>query len=343
MPYTNEPNGLTSFGVPVLPGMPIPFTGNYFFCDPVNGSDGYEGTNPQRAVQTLYRALELCRDGHNDVVFLIGNGQDSGSAVLSLALAQSRNPAATSGVLTWNKNACHLIGLSPSGIHSRARIAPPSGTYTQATFGSGNFIVVSGQGCLFMNLSVSHAFSTGGVNQIAWTDSGGRNVYVNCQIKGMGDAASAADAGSRSLKLTGTVGENHFSNCIIGGDTVNRSAANASLELAGATPRNRFSGCIFPFSGTAAGVLGILGTGAACMDHWALFDNCMFMNAIKSGSTQMTVLASFTNASPGGFLNFKDSPMIGITKYGDANGLANSYINMPAVSAAAGGLELNPA
>lgn len=343
MPYTNEPNGLTSFGVPVLPGVPMPFTGNYFFCDPVDGNDGYEGTNPQRAVQTLYRALELCRDGNNDVVFLIGNGQASGSARLSLALAQTRNAAATSGVLTWNKNACHLIGLSPAANNSRSRIAPPTGTYTQATFGSGNFVVVSATGCLFMNLAVYHGFSTGGTNQIAWTDSGGRNTYVNCQFQGMNDAASAADTGSRSLKISGTTGENLFVSCVIGNDTTARSVANASLELAGGTPRNIFRNCLFPFMTSNAGVLGVLGTGAACMDRYALFDNCAFMNAIKSTSTQMTVLASFTDAAPGGFLNFKDSPMIGITKYGDTNGLANSFINMPAVSAAAGGLELAPA
>jgi hypothetical protein len=34
--------------------------------------------------------------------------------------------------------------------------------------------------------------------------------------------------------------------------------------------------------------------------------------------------------------------LVGITKFGDTNGLANSYIAAAAVSAAAGGLAVNP-
>src|SRR5262249_48954520 len=151
---------------------------------------------------------------------------------------------------------------SPSMFAQRARIAPPTGTYTQATFNSGNFIVVTGSGCTFSNISVFNGFSTGGTNQIAWTDNGSRNSYYKCNIDGMADAASAADAGSRSLKIgSAGSGENYFSHCVIGGDTVARSAANASLELAGGTPRNVFEDCIFPFQTSAASPLGILGTG----------------------------------------------------------------------------------
>ena len=60
-------------------------------------------------------------------------------------------------------------------------------------------------------------------------DSGGRNFYSNVNFGGMGDAASAADAGSRSIKITS--GENTFDNCSFGLDTVARSAANANIEL----------------------------------------------------------------------------------------------------------------
>lgn len=345
MGLTNFPNGVTSFGVPVLGSIAgIPFTGNYFFVDPVNGLDGNSGSSPTNALKTLYRAHQKCTSGNNDVVVLMGNGQSTGTARLSLALAQSVDPTATSGVLNWTKSATHLIGVcAPSRVAQRARIAPPTGTYTQATFGSGNFVVVTGSGCFFSNISVFHGFSTGGVNQIAWTDNGSRNAYQNVDIFGMADAASAADAGSRSLKigLAGS-GENSFYGCNIGGDTVARSAANASVELAGGTPRNSFENCFFPFQTTAAGVLGILGTGAACIDRWNLFKDCTFMNNIKSTSTQMTVLASLTSVSPGGLLNFRSSAMIGITKFGDTNALANSYVDMPVISAAAGGLELNP-
>ena len=57
----------------------------------------------------------------------------------------------------------------------------------------------------------------------------------------------------------------------------------------------------------------------------------------------MTALLSFTSASPGGMVFFDAAcALVGMTKFGDTNGLANSYIAASAVSAAAGGLALNP-
>ena len=339
---TNFPNGLSSFGVPVLPGIPVPFTGKYFFVDPVNGADGNSGLSVNAAFKSLYQAHAKCTAGNNDVVFLIGNGASTGTSRLSLANAQAITPAATSGVLAWTKNACHLIGIGVPSNNGRARIAPPTGTYTVTTFGSANFVTVSATGCLFANLSVYHGFSTGGAAQICWTDSGGRNAYSNCQFQGMNDTGSATDAGSRSLLVPGTTGENTFSGCIIGDDTTTRTVANSSLELAGGTPRNSFRDCLFPFMTSNAGVLGILGTGAACVDRWTTFERCQFINAIASTSTQMTVIASFTNGSPGGMLLFKDCLSIGSTKFGDTNALAHSYLTMPAPSNSAGGLAVAP-
>lgn len=344
MGLTNFPNGLSSFGVPVLPPAGVFITGNVYFVNPATGSDGNRGDSLDRAFATLYKAHSVMTAGNNDVCYLIGNGAASGSARLSLANAQSVDSTATTGTLTWSKNACHLIGVcAPTMFAQRARIAPPSSTYTAATFGSGNFVVVSGAGCIFSNLSIYNGFTTGGTNQICWTDAGQRNFYSNCSFLGMEDAASAADTGSRSLKVgTAGQGENTFINCIIGSDTIARSVANASLELAGATPRNVFRGCIFPFQTSNAGVLGILGTGNGCVDRWNEFEQCSFINNIKSTSTQMTALASFTTASPGGLLLHKNSTMVGITEFGDTNGLANSYVDGGAPTAASTGIAVNP-
>lgn len=347
MGLTNFPNGVTSYGVPVFGGVAgVAMTGNYYFVDPVNGLDGNPGTSPEPgySLKTLYRAHQLCTSGNNDVVVLIGNGAASGSARLSLANAQAVDSTATAGTLNWTKSATHLIGIgAPSNYAQRARIAPPSGTYTQATFGSGNFVVVSGSGCVFQNFSLFNGFSTGGTNQICWTDNGSRNAYFNIAFGGMGDAASAQDTGSRSLKIgSGGSGENYFEGCTIGLDTVTRTVANASLEFAGATPRNTFVRCEFPFQTSAATVLGILGTGNGCVDRHQTFRDCVFVNNIKSTSTAMSVLASFTTASPGGLLFHKDSSLIGITEFGDTNGLANTYIDGGTVTAATSGIAVNP-
>jgi len=347
---TNFPNGVTSFGIPMVGNVPFGPNSVCWFVDPQNGVDGNDGKSPTTAFATLYRAQYAATAGRNDVVFLLGTMSSSsstaGTARLSLANAVSAAAVVgaavpTDGVLTWAKNGVHLIGVAAPSQNSRARIAPPSGTYTAATFGSANFVTVSATGCVFSNISVYQGFSTGTTAQICWTDTGGRNVYDNCEFLGMNDAASAQNTGSRSLKISGS-GESVFVNCQIGGDTTTRTVANASLELAGGTTRNKFVDCVFPFQTSNAGVLGILGTGASCIDRWNLFDRCTFINNIKSTSTTMTVLGSLTNASPGGLLHYKDCSMIGIGEWGDTNGLANSYVDMPAPSASAGGLAVNP-
>lgn len=343
MGLTNYPNGLSSFGLPVLPQAGVFVTGNVYFVNPATGSDGNRGDSLDRAFATLYKAHSVMTSGNNDVCYLVGNGAASGSARLSTALAQNVDSSATTGTLTWSKSACHLIGVcAPTSVAQRARIAPPTGVYTAATFGSGNFIVVSGSGCIFANLSVFNGFSTGGTNQIAWTNSGGRNFYSNCNIFGMADAASAADAGSRSLLLSGSTGENTFTGCTIGGDTVTRSAANASLEFAGGCPRNSFSSCIFPFQTSASTPLGIIVSAAAGSDRWQQFNGCSFINNVGSTSTTMAGLSTLA-ASMGGLHLHKDSTLVGITEFGtDATSRGQIYVDSATITAASSGIAVNP-
>ena len=336
-------SGLEVAGVPTMGMSGIPITsGSVYFVDAINGSDGNTGAadNP---LATIYQAHNLMTSGSNDVAVIVGNGAASGSQRLSLANAQAVNPGATAGTLLWTKNACHIVGMAANTrVAQRARFAPPTGTYTAATFGSGNFVTVSGSGCIFKNISLFNGFSTGGTNQICWTDSGGRNYYENVNFGGMADAASAQNAGSRSLKISGTTGENTFVNCVIGLDTVTRTVANASIEFAGGTPRNSFFDCTLPFQTSSAGVLGILVTGAAAMDRYQLFQNCTFLNNVQSTSTSMTVLASVTNASPGGLILYKDATMVGIGEFGDTLALTVSFVDGGAPTAGTTGIAVTP-
>ena len=333
-----EVSGVPTFGIA---GAPL-FTGNWYFVDPATGSDGNPGT-PESPLATLYQAHNLMTDGNNDVCVLVGDGTTAATARLSLALAQTITPAATSGTLNWTKSACHLIGMTaPTQVGQRARIAPPAGTYTMATFGSGNFVVVSGQGCYFANFSLFNGFSTGGVSQICWTDNGGRNYYENVNFGGAGDAASAQATTSRSLKIAGTTGENTFVGCTIGLDTVTKTVANASLEFSGGTPRNSFLGCTFPFQTSAATPLGIIVSAASGIDRWQKFDGCSFINNVASTSTTMAGLATMA-ASAGGLLLFKNCTLVGITEFGtDATTRALEYVDGAAPTAGTSGIAVNP-
>lgn len=324
---TPFPNGLTSWGVPVLPGLPMPFMGTYFFVNPANGSDNHDGKSPDRALSTLYKAHSLMTAGKNDVCFLIGDGATTATARLSLANAVAVNSAATTGTLVWSKNACHLIGITAPGAHwQRARIAPPTGTYTQATFASGNFIEITGNGCYFSNFSIFHGFSTGGADQQAiYLNGGQRNVFHNVHIGGMGDQASADDAGSCCVRFAASA-ENTFYHCAIGVDTVTRGAANGSLLFSGASSRNVFEDCLFSIHADAATPLIAKMSGASPLDRQTYFKRCIFANSVGSASTTLAAAATLA-ASAGGILVFQDCLRIGITDWGtDADSLAQIYV-----------------
>ena len=341
MALTNFPNGITSFGVPVIGGIGgIPFSGNWYFVDPVNGADGNDGS-ADYPLATLYAAINRAVSGNNDVIVLMRNGAASGTPRSSTALAQTIDPTATTGTLNWNKNATHLIGMgAPTRVGQRARIAPPTGTYTAATFGADTFINVTGAGCLFANIDIFVGFSTGSASMIGVLEAGGRNAYQNVNIQGMGDAASAGGSAARTLKITSS--ENTFTDCVLGLDTVARSAANATVELASGTARNSFIGCTFPFQASAATPLGVLASAASAIDRWQLFQQCTFINNVQSTSTTLSALATLP-ASAGGLLLMKDCTMVGITEFGsDATTRGQIYVDGASVVAATSGIAVNP-
>lgn len=296
--------------------------GNIIMLDPFAGVDTNDGITAP--VNTLGRAYAIGREGKNDVIALISNGLTTSSARLGAAF-------------TWSKNALHLVGVCDGvNLSNRARIAP----FTAAT-AFANFFTLSGSGCLFQNVEIYAGFTTGTTAAICLTVTGGRNMFYNSHIVGMSDAASAADAGSRSVKISGT-GENQFVNCTIGDDTTARTNANASVEFAGGTPRNEFRSCLFPFDsgdGNSLGVKMLTGGG----DRFQLFDRCMFINAIKSGGTSMTALGAISalGGGPNGMIVYRDCGLVGIAEW-EGTTKASAYVVGPAVSSSMG-IGVNPA
>jgi len=320
-------------GLPMPPvgGLPpfFPSVGKYIFVDPANGSDGNkgDGPGPSKALATLYKAHSLATAGKNDVVVLIGDGGTTGTARLSLALAVTVDSTATTGTLTWSKNATHLVGVGAPAYNQRARIAPPSGTYTQATFNSGDFIEVSASGCYFANVSLFHGFSTGGTSQIALTVSGSRNYFHNVWVGGMGDAASAQNAASMNLLVEGS--ENVFDRCTIGLDTVARTVANTSLQFSTtSSKRNTFYDCHFPMYPTTLTTQVFVKVATAThSDRWQRFVRCMFAGSPNVGSATTPAAVASLVASIGGSILFQDCMRVGVTDWAsDATGLAQCYV-----------------
>ena len=326
--------GLTTFSGPVRsnggfigPSLngDFNFTGNYYFVNPLTGSNGYTGTTPAQAFQTLAYALSVCTEGNNDVVYLISEVEDG--VTTSATLTSNLN---------WNKDSTHLIGIcAPTLIGQRARIAASGTSFTP-------LMTVSANNCYIANLSIWGGFASGGASNITLSVTGDRNAFANVSVQGIADATAAGGTGARVMKLTGA-GENTFAGCTFGIDTIARTAANYTIEFAGGSVRNVFESCLFPSFATGSGANGAVIYAAASggVDRFQLFNNCIFINAVQSSGTAITDLVSLP-AAAGGMIVLNNCTTVGFTGLGTANAVGQTYIDMSAPSNSAGGLAVTP-
>ena len=311
--------GVSSRGVPLLGGaFTLPRMGGriagssedakVFFVDPANGSDSNLGEDPGEALDTVSAAYAKTVDKRGDVIYLLNDGNTSGT---------SREDA----TITWSNDNTHLVGwCAPSLMSQRARISPTTTLGSIVT----PQLTVSGNGCMFANFSLFEGDDQDGTASICVNVTGDRNYFWNVAMMNMGDAAtgnSGDEAASYHLQIDGGE-ENVFERCYIGLDTANRTAANANLHLDNSATRNAFYHCFFPMRADAADPLFVKITGTDGIDRFVLFDNCIFHNF----GTTLTQAMSVPN-SLGGNVIIKDCMAIGATEW-DAND--NAFTNSPA-------------
>lgn len=297
----------------------LPFTGNYFWVDETNGSDGNTG-GPGDPLKTLSQAHSRCTAGNNDVVFFTGTIHQSSS-------------------LAWSKNNTHLIGLcDPVRRGKRARISVTGSTAFTP------LVNVTAQGCWFKNVGTFYGFNSASNNAICWSDTGGRNNYDCVEFLGFGDGTAVTGtaniAGARALSLNSSTGENTFRDCVFGVDTEGRGAANYTVEIAGGSPRNHFMNCFFEMLASAATPAHLL-IGAAGIDRYLTFDSCVFNNAVKSTGTTINQVANL-NAAIGGLIVMRRSIWIGATHW-ETSTTNQTFFDQPTFATADPGLAKNNA
>jgi hypothetical protein len=255
-------------------------SGNAWFIDPVNGSNGNTGDSMDQAFKTLEVAYSRCINNHNDVVYILASGTNaegvSGGTALTLDAA-----------FTWSKNFTHLVGLTPPTVVSqRARINQLS-TKTGVT----TLFTVSGNNCIFKNLQIAQGVADA-TSLVAVTVSGERNVFENVHFAGVGHATMSA-AGAASLKLDGG-DENRFVGCTFGVDTVVADADATNVILDNQAARNTFEDCMFQAYISAAGFANVVVADITGVDRWTIFKRCLFLtesatNAVAQTSVFTTV------------------------------------------------------
>lgn len=286
----------------------LPSVGNIFYVDAANGSDtANSGTAYNDAFKTVGHALAQMQADNDDVLIISSTASGSGRTT-------------ETGAIDWNKRRTHIIGNGPI-----RNINPRNGIGFPALGGSVCF-TVSAQDCSFTNISIA-SFTD---NNVLVNVTADYNTFNSVHFQGIANDTTGDDTAARSLVITGA-GENLFVNCTIGVDTVTRSTTNASLEMTGSCPRNQFVGCLFPMYADNAGPVFVKAATGNCNERFAIFDSCLFLNAVDGSSTTITV-GMDVGATGNGVIFMKDCWMRGATDMCDT--YTNVYVTNPTVNTA---------
>lgn len=260
---TNFPNGISSFGVPVLGsggGVPVTF-GRYIFVDYDRGSDGNNGLSKEAAVKTASQANSLIRTNRNDVVLL-----DAQSAHVITAM------------VTVSKSRCHWFGMSGVPRSNGARTRLTMGVTTDAL--DLGVMANTGIGNSFRNMKFDSS-NTKDESLYSFLDGGEYTYMENCEIY---KSTDLDESGAAELVANGD--SSQYINCFIG------STANA---LSGAIIRPcvlftrgiigqgvardvSFVNCIFARWCTDTANRFVYGGEATSVERICRFINCEFWN-----------------------------------------------------------------
>jgi hypothetical protein len=288
-----------------LANMTFPTQGNVWFVCPRTGSDqNNSGQSPQSPFKTLRFALSMATANQNDIVYLMAQGN---TASLTTDYQTSN--------LDWNKNAVHLIGVNAGPfVGQRSRVSVDANTASFA-----NLFTVSANGCMIKNIQFFQG--VGSTNPSAAstcvTVSGDRNVFINCNIMGVGHA-NLDDTGSNDLTVSGS--ENLFQHCYIGLDTIIRASALAGVVMSGSNTRNCFEDCQFEaYTSSTSYKLVSVATGT---DRWLKFKNCEF-NAVQNITSSALPSGAIGITTMNGSVIIMNCGFFGITQITTAD---NAYV-----------------
>jgi hypothetical protein len=200
MVLTNFPNGVSSFGVPLLGNEAIPMTtGSYFYVSSVTGNNGGDGSY-ESPFATIAYACTKCTNYHDDVI---------------VVLPYHRETVIAAGTITASVHGTTIIGIG-EGVE---RPVITFGTATTASF------LCSGNGVTVRNIvglcgvdSISRGFHVTGDNctlDVEWQDVDGtyeavRAVYadtvVNFRLKLRYRGGVTLNSGINAVRLIAVTG-----------------------------------------------------------------------------------------------------------------------------------------
>lgn len=307
MSITNFPNGISSFGVPVMGGGGIPATaGNVIFVDYANGDDGrsIKSNSAQRAFKTIAKAYDLATTNKDDVIALVG----SASHVLT-------------EMLTVAKNRVHFIGVDGTGRYYGQNAKISMGVTTAATdIGA---VLNTGIRNSFTNIKFTSA-NTVTESIYTFVEGGEYTVLNGCEFYKETDldqtgAAELVMNGDSAQVVNCTIGSN--ANAVAG--AIIRPNVLMTKGLAGAGKVSRdvlFKNCLFWKKAGHVNNRFVYGANATDVERMLLIDNSVFFTTKLSTAVPAQCVA-FAAEQTEGFALIRNCTSINNTKLSTTTGV----------------------
>lgn len=221
MPITNFPQGVSSFGFPLMGAGPLITSGKVFWVSSVSGRNSPDyGSSPETPFASIVYAVTKCVTNRGDMIVVMPLHQESITAA---------------GTLTISKNGISVVGLGNPNVR-------PSINFSALV---GATVAVSGVGVSFQNVTFNYAgidAITTGVN-ITGTDAN----FIGCFFR-MGNAGAQA---TRAVTLSAAAANALFRRCRF---SFVDAGATHCIYTAGAVDNLTVEECVFVGDCTTAAI-----------------------------------------------------------------------------------------
>jgi hypothetical protein len=325
MGYTNFPNGITSYGVPIHgSGLLGPLglgCGDIFWLVASKSSNSFydkliaNGIPDNKIYTTLATAYAATTSGQNDVVVVM-----PGTYTVTASL-------------TWANHNTHLVGVG--GRSNRGGMGA-SVYFNNATADVEQLIKVNGDNCQFHGIYLRNA----GADAQCYTAlkvHEGENFYAEgCQFVGHAAATQVDTAATSSLWFytdsSGKPWGATFVNCRIGSGSETIRTDGSTIYASGSAALTAkyitFEDCVIEsYSDTAANPAVLIAANYS-IDRYMLFKRCLFYNYSVNHAQSATQVIN-DDCGTTHEIVMMDSYAVGYTDW-DADGIGYTYHNRPA-------------
>lgn len=298
MGLTKFPNGVSSFGVPLMGGGGIPMVwGDVFFVDYRNGDDTNPGTK-ENPFKTLSAAYDACATNNDDLIIIDGD-----STVVETAM------------IDWSKNRITVIGANGNRLFGQAAKVS-MGVTTAATDIA--LLKVTGVRNNFIGIKfISNNTKDESLYTIA--EGGEYTTYINCEFYKSSHLDETAAA-----EFLHNGDSTQFFNCTFGSsaniiaDDKIRPNVLLSATLSGKKCRDTyFENCLFLSKAGGTEHVAVYGANATDVERMLLMKNCTFVNNALSAATPAHAVG-FGAAQTEGTPCLQDCAVFDFTKMAEA-------------------------